>query len=332
MCSHGNSYYIITKFIITIWKYSGLPVYRLEGKNMSQTKKIVYETSHPFILGFLLIFIATSYIKYVGIEREMTSYVLLLFFGSIYMQIVGIVFIFHVKRQAIATILTKLLIYEEKLLKFCKSRSTSNKIKTKFFVYAFFQVIILIATIIMDYDSFTRNLVDVLPILTQYFELFFYFNFDFLLAFLVFSIDDLYSKLIFSTKINHTNWKENLQMFRNLHSLCNNVNSTLQELVLLKMLADFTLAVSTVFYAIYELQEINETDLFTVMLPSIIYYSLWVIRIFISNFTICWKFHTIAQKVNKCDILMYYKFIDFYVAGNSICRYLSRKLSVFEML
>jgi hypothetical protein len=325
MRSHDSSYYIITKFIITIWKYSGLPVYRLEDENLSRTKKIVYKTSHSFILGILLIIIAPVYITYVGIDQEMDSYVLLLFFGSLYIQSVAIVLIFHVKRQAIATVLTKLLFYEEKLFKHCKSTNTTNKIKTNFFVYAFFQVIIVITIIILDYDAFTGNWPTVLFTILQYFGLIFNFNFDFLLAFILFSINDLYSKLIFSTKINHTNWKENLQMFRNLHSLCNNVNSTLQEIVLLKTFTDFTLSVVTVFYAVYDLPEIFlETDLFMVMLKSILY-NLWIIRIFISNFTMCYKFDTIGQKVNKCDICMY-KFMEFNVAGKGVRTDYSRKL------
>jgi hypothetical protein len=60
----------IAKFM---WKYSRLSIWCFKTLDISQTKKCIYKSFHPFLLGILVIVIIASYISYVGIKQIIPS-------------------------------------------------------------------------------------------------------------------------------------------------------------------------------------------------------------------------------------------------------------------
>jgi hypothetical protein len=301
MCSQVSTYYEIAKFITKMWKYNGLPVYSLEVVGVYTTKKFVYKTSHQFFLRILLIIILTLYMKYVGVRRDLDSFIIFVQFLSIYVQSAAIVEIFYMKRHAMATLFTKLLLCENELFKLYKTTTTKNTVKSTFFTYTFIQALMVTTTMIFDCQYITNNFKDSLFIVIQYIGIIFNLNLEILLIFILSSIRDLYSKLITITGKEQTNLKKIHETFRHLHDLCNNVINTLQELLLLKTLTDFILSSSGLFYGCYS-SALSETDSVKFVL-QLLFNFLWQIIFLFSNFFMCYSFDKIMEYVSKSDVV-----------------------------
>jgi hypothetical protein len=56
-----------------MWKYSRLSIWCFKTLDISQTKKCIYKSFHPFLLGILVIVIIAGYISYVGIKQIIPS-------------------------------------------------------------------------------------------------------------------------------------------------------------------------------------------------------------------------------------------------------------------
>jgi hypothetical protein len=289
----------IAKPVCKLWKFSGLPVYELENG------KFVNKNSKGFV--FPLVFIAVNmvfYLKSKIFSNDVNSYVNLIQFVSIYMLDVGLIFYSYISRKRIESIFSNFLLVEKMLQRFSGNELPGGKVGRNLLIYLSCQVILTIIQVVAlttfsdppDLNYVTENIC--------YHSLVIYsYNFNIVLFFYLLTLNELHSNFNVAIKNNmakkmkvlENDFRRIVEIYTVLHKLSTDVHRTFEKLILLKILKDFIIAVSTAFYATFTMMEYTTVLSY---LSLILQTAMFLMAILMSNFGMAYFFEEISKQVS----------------------------------
>ena len=243
------------------------------------------------------------YLKYRKFESDLNSYVNVIQFATIYMLDLGLIISAYLKRRKIAQIISNILTVEKMLQKFCAVEFPSGRLGRNLMIYLMVQTILTIYQIVVvssaTFDIFSDFFIEN----ACYHTLVIYsYNFNAMLFFCLLVLRAFHSTFTvgirenFARKVQvvESDFRQVVQVYTLLQKLSKDVFKTFEKLILLKILKDFIIAVSTAYNATFLTMQLSTVLAF---LNKILETMLYLVAILMSNFGMAYLFEEISRQV-----------------------------------
>jgi hypothetical protein len=280
-----------------LWTFYGLSAYTVEGSVRSENRRIRNKKSYAFVLPLsLLIFNIGTYLKYVQVRVDIYSLTSLIQVASIYLINAVLIYYSLTKKTEFQSIFARFIFIEKLLLQFTKRKFRSAKIGRFLNSYIILKYLVTFLVSFSSLFYIGLSSKSCTFVACYYFGIIFNYNFEFLLFFCLLVLNEMYNILNDTIKTNMTQFKNIRKMYLLFHELSVSIHETFQKLVLLKILNDFIITITTIFYFLHAVVQFG---LAPVISPQLFVSGLWLFQILSSNFAMVCLFGNIAKQVPK---------------------------------
>jgi hypothetical protein len=249
--------------IFVMWKYCGLPIFKVEDKNNPHDRKFVngkLKLTHV-ILGVITVTLNIwFYMKYVGINRIIYSYISLIHIGAVFTQNIGILLYTHLKKRKIERLLANIFFTEKALAKFSSDEPMYKRVRSHLVWYLISQYLLTLSGAILECYVGFNNIFQIMFSICLCFGQMYNYNFDILLFSLLFVLKELnahFIRCISKDKMIKLRLRSILRIHELLGKLAVEVNQTFQKLLLLKIFTDCMGCATKLYYGSYALIQVK---------------------------------------------------------------------------
>ncbi|KAJ3650364.1 hypothetical protein Zmor_022057 [Zophobas morio] len=301
MKSTNNDIAQIVQPIFVLWKFTGLPIYKLTSHSNGKETRFVKtdsKTVYPavLLLSCLYFLCSTNTISEITDSAIVDEFMNFVELTTFFVQNIVILVVCHIKRKQILRVFEQLQFSENCVQKLKKHKSC--------YIVGVKRTVLKLATmkysfIVILYVVYSINVPDDRINLIAYFcSWCFHYHFEMLIVTYLLILKNQYREinqfLVYQKfELDYLNVKEVISLHQVLRNTCKLIKDTFQGLILVKVIADSIITSTAVFYVLRVYLLLPEN-----FLLSSVSNVVFAILIAVSNFTVAFVFHDLVEQVD----------------------------------
>nr|ABY40613.1 gustatory receptor [Tribolium castaneum] len=285
------------RLIFKVWKYTGLPVFEIKRLGNSQT--VIVHLYFYILLVLVCLGVINVSVFLIFCETKVDSYRIqmqIFLFAVVTCQNIFFTLFFYIRRNNVATLLTKFLT-TEKIFLACFPKFGCLEVGAKLAKYLLIKVLYTLTMIIGDCLYLVKDRQDYLFRFCFFPQLVFFYVAEATLIFFVFLISKFYTEFGSSLKRNKQSLTKICSLYWAIRDLSRETNQTLQFVILLKFATDLFLMGNDLFFGTHYIMGMGLDNKFSFVYVFVIIV-VWCVFILYVDITVTYVFDKNAEEVS----------------------------------